>query len=58
VLGLHPISVWKWQATGRLPKPIKLGPRKTAWRASDLAAWLDLKEQESQQRTARERDAA
>ena len=32
-------SVW-WEGckTGRFPKPVKLGPRTTAWRAEDITA--------------------
>lgn len=41
VLELIPVckSAW-WQGCkdGRFPKPVKLGPRTTAWRASDIAA--------------------
>jgi len=28
--------------TGRFPKPIKLSPRCTAWRVSDIRALMDL----------------
>ena len=27
--------------TGRYPKPIKLGPRTTVWRAEDIAAFIE-----------------
>jgi prophage regulatory protein len=54
LINLHPITIWRWQATGRLPKPIKLGPHTTVWRASDIAAWLDQKAQEPQQRLPRQ----
>ena len=41
VLAIIPISksVW-WEGckTGRFPKPVKLGPRTTVWRAEDIAA--------------------
>ena len=41
VIAIIPISksVW-WEGckTGRFPKPVKLGPRTTAWRAEDIAA--------------------
>lgn len=41
ILELIPVckSAW-WQGCkdGRFPKPVKLGPRTTAWRASDIAA--------------------
>jgi predicted DNA-binding transcriptional regulator AlpA len=38
--GLIPISASSWWAgvaDGRYPKPVKIGPRTTAWRASDIA---------------------
>ena len=41
VLALFPISKTSWWEgckEGRFPKPIKLGPRTTAWRAEDIAA--------------------
>jgi prophage regulatory protein len=44
VLALVPISrsAW-WQGCrdGRYPKPIRLGPRTTVWRASDILALID-----------------
>jgi predicted DNA-binding transcriptional regulator AlpA len=43
LLGVHPISVWRWARNGRLPKPIKLGPGTTVWRARDIELWLDQK---------------
>lgn len=44
VLTLIPISRSAWWAgckSGRYPKPVKLGPRTTAWRAADIAALLE-----------------
>jgi predicted DNA-binding transcriptional regulator AlpA len=41
VLSLVPISKsawWEGCKTGRFPKPVKLGPRTTAWKAEDIAA--------------------
>jgi predicted DNA-binding transcriptional regulator AlpA len=41
VLTFVPISKsawWEGCKTGRFPKPVKLGPRTTAWRAEDIAA--------------------
>ncbi|MDL2207452.1 AlpA family phage regulatory protein [Desulfovibrio sp. OttesenSCG-928-M16] len=44
VLAIIPISksVW-WEGckSGRFPKPVKLGPRTTAWRAEDIAALVE-----------------
>ena len=44
VLALIPVSPSSWWAgckSGRYPKPVKLGPRTTAWRASEIAALLE-----------------
>ncbi|MBQ3170747.1 MAG: AlpA family phage regulatory protein [Mailhella sp.] len=44
ILQLIPISksVW-WQGCrdGRFPKPVKLGPKTTAWRVEDIAALIE-----------------
>lgn len=43
VLKIIPVSKSTWWAgvkTGRFPKPIKLGPRTTAWRESDIRALM------------------
>ena len=44
VLQLIPISKSAWWdgcKSSRFPKPVKLGPRTTAWRAADIAALLE-----------------
>ena len=44
VLALIPVSRSAWWAgckSGRYPRPVKLGPRTTAWRAADIAALLE-----------------
>jgi len=41
VLNIVPISKsawWEGCKTGRFPKPVKLGPRTTAWKAEDIAS--------------------
>jgi predicted DNA-binding transcriptional regulator AlpA len=32
---------WAGVASGRYPKPVKLGPRITAWRAADIRALVE-----------------
>lgn len=42
--GPIPVSKSTWWAgvkSGRFPKPVKLGPRITAWRAEDICALLN-----------------
>lgn len=44
VLALYPVSPRTWWAgvkSGRFPPAIKLGPRVTAWAASDIEALLE-----------------
>jgi predicted DNA-binding transcriptional regulator AlpA len=41
ILDIVPVSKsswWEGCKTGRFPKPVKLGPRTTAWKAEDIAA--------------------
>ncbi len=33
-------TLWRWCKAGRFPKPLKLGPRVTAWRVEDVRAWM------------------
>lgn len=43
VLSVVPVSRSTWWSrvrTGEFPQPVKLGPRTTAWRASDIADLL------------------
>ncbi len=44
VLALIPVgrsSWWRGCKTGRYPKPIKIGPRTTVWRAEDIRALIE-----------------
>jgi len=43
VLAVVPVgrsTLWGWVRAGKFPKPVKLGPMTSAWRASDVAEWL------------------
>lgn len=51
VLALIPVSRSTWWAgckSGRFPKPVKLGPRTTVWRASDIHALLERLNQQAE----------
>jgi prophage regulatory protein len=44
VLSVFPVGRSTWWAgvkTGRYPRPVKLGPRVTAWKVSDIRELLD-----------------
>jgi prophage regulatory protein len=41
LLCVSPRTVWRWAATGQLPAPVRVGPRCTRWRVSDLQRYLD-----------------
>ncbi|EFL86092.1 hypothetical protein HMPREF0326_01795 [Desulfovibrio sp. 3_1_syn3] len=43
ILAIIPISKsswWEGCRTGRFPKPVKLGPRTTVWRAEDITEFV------------------
>ena len=33
-------TLWRWVRLGRFPAPLKIGPNISAWRVSDVRAWL------------------
>jgi len=35
---------WEGVKSGRFPKPVKLGPRITAWRVEDIRQFIELSE--------------
>lgn len=40
---LIPVSratFWKWVATGKAPKPVKLGPKISTWRVEDIQVFI------------------
>ncbi|MBN4073300.1 AlpA family phage regulatory protein [Mariprofundus ferrooxydans] len=44
VLAVYPVSKSTWWAgvkSGRYPQPVKLGPKTTAWRVSDIVRLID-----------------
>lgn len=40
MLPISPATIWRKVAANQFPKPIKLGPRLTAWDMADVQAWL------------------
>ncbi|MGN6227122.1 MAG: helix-turn-helix transcriptional regulator [Dyella sp.] len=46
-------TIWRWVASGRFPKPVKLSGRVTAWRCEDIHAWLAQQTPESATGSAR-----
>jgi prophage regulatory protein len=43
-VGLSRSSIYKLISEGRFPKQIHLSERSTAWRLSELRAWMDKKQ--------------
>jgi predicted DNA-binding transcriptional regulator AlpA len=44
ILSIFPVSSSTWWdgcKEGRFPKPIKLGPRTTVWKAEDIRAFME-----------------
>ncbi len=40
LLGISVVTLWRWSSAGKMPKPVKLGERVTAWRAEDIRGWM------------------
>ena len=47
LLGISRACLWKWRMAGVFPKPMRLGPRLLGWRASDVQAWIAVREQDA-----------
>jgi predicted DNA-binding transcriptional regulator AlpA len=43
MLGIAVVTLWRWAANGKLPKPIKLSERVTAWQVEDIRQWMASK---------------
>ena len=42
VLGCSRATVWRWSKSGRIPQPIRLSPRVSAWNVGQLRQTLSL----------------
>lgn len=51
ITGLPRATMYRWAATGRFPKPFKLGPRASAWDSMAVEAWLAERMQASDDET-------
>lgn len=40
MLPISPATIWRKVAADQFPKPIKLGPKLTAWDVAEVQAWL------------------
>lgn len=40
-VGASRSTIYAWIAKGVFPRPLRLGPRRVAWRASDIRAWIE-----------------
>lgn len=40
ILPVSPATIWRWVSEGKFPKPIKIGPRVTAWHKADIDAFI------------------
>ena len=39
-------TIWLWVKEGKFPQPIKLSPRVTVWKESDIQDWMKNKVKE------------
>jgi prophage regulatory protein len=43
-LGVSAMTIWRWVRDGRFPSPIRLGPRRTAWKETDIVKWEETRQ--------------
>jgi predicted DNA-binding transcriptional regulator AlpA len=39
ILDCSEATVWRWVQEGKFPAPVKIAPKTTRWRGSDIAKW-------------------
>jgi prophage regulatory protein len=39
-VGISKSTLWDWIKADRFPRPVRLGERAVAWRASEIDAWI------------------
>ena len=42
--GVSRSTLYRWMQAGQFPRPVKLGPHVTAWRETDVDAWMDARQ--------------
>ncbi|POG20008.1 hypothetical protein C2849_06215 [Aeromonas veronii] len=42
-LGIATVTLWRWSAAGKFPKPVKISGRITGWPVADVRAWIAAK---------------
>ena len=42
-LSIPQSTLYRWIAAGKFPRPIKIGPRRTAFKVLDIEEWLEKK---------------
>lgn len=38
-------TLYRWISEKKFPKPVRIGPRRTAFRVTDIEKWLEQKQQ-------------
>lgn len=41
IIPISKSTLWSWVNEGKFPKPVKLGPRCTAWKVEDIRAFIE-----------------
>lgn len=45
IIGVSPVTIYRYMRDGNFPNQIKIGKRAVAWRASEIDAWIKSREQ-------------
>lgn len=39
-IGVSKSTIWQWVKEGKFPNPIKLSPKITVWKSSEIDIWI------------------
>ena len=40
-VGVHAVTLYRWERAGRFPQRVRLGPNSVAWREDEINQWLN-----------------
>jgi len=44
ITGVAPVTWWRWERAGLVPRRVRLGPKAVGWKMSQLQEWLQSRE--------------
>lgn len=39
-IGVHMVTLWRWERAGRFPRRVRIGPNAVGWLEHEVDAWI------------------